>query len=294
MIVVYITFQSVLYELSELAALQAEHLKLFSAEANFEEIKTSRQKLRELAALMVRYTLSMSSNDCGGTSDYSEFFTTMRQVYLFNLVLSRSISDKGSSLLIVFIYGIPELRAELSAELKDVLAVIESNYLEEERRERDIIEAARKKAEEEANAEKEEKERQDRQVQTLLSLIGSFTLPFVVIAGIFGMVLTRHSVFLSFAEFEGLANWSVILEADELYVCSISVHFPSSIFVEEDGHKAERKAYLQFVVNTMKLRDQQLIQIKQLYSNATISPTFGNEDKLDNQFIKPFLVAQHN
>ncbi len=54
---------------------------------------------------MVRYTLSMSSNDCGGSSEFSEFFMTIRKVM-----------------------GIPELRAELSSELKDVLAVVESNY----------------------------------------------------------------------------------------------------------------------------------------------------------------------
>ncbi len=73
-------------------------------------------------AMMVRYTLSMSSDDCGGSSEYSDFFTTLRRVF-----------------------GIRELRDELSQELKDVLAVVESNYLEEERRQRDEAETARRK-----------------------------------------------------------------------------------------------------------------------------------------------------
>ena len=33
---------------------------------------------------MVRYTLSMSSNDCGGSSEYTEFFTTLRRVFGIN------------------------------------------------------------------------------------------------------------------------------------------------------------------------------------------------------------------
>jgi hypothetical protein len=101
----------VFFELSDTAAYQAEYLDLGTEMRGLEQMKASRNKLRNLASLMIQYTLSMSSNDCGGTSEYSEFFTALRQCYY-----------------------IPELREELSTELMNVLAVVESTYLEEERR----------------------------------------------------------------------------------------------------------------------------------------------------------------
>ena len=143
--------QSVLFEISDLAASQADNVKLVALEnANFDEIKASRQRLRELAALMVRYTLSMSSNDCGGNSDYSEFFTAVRRVF-----------------------NIHELRAELSAELKDVLAVVESHYLEEERRERDQAEMERRKNREVQLNMRQQRDFHDQRLGLVLSILGT-------------------------------------------------------------------------------------------------------------------------
>ena len=168
--------------MGDLAAGEAENLRLVTTEtSNFHEMKQYRQRLRyyffklknidlrfffrELAALMVRYTLSMSSNDCGGSSEFTEFFTTLRRVF-----------------------GIPELRAELSSELKDVLAVVESNYLEEERRQRDEAEADRRKNREYQAEHKALREQHEQQFNLILGVLGSFTLPFVVVSGVFGMV----------------------------------------------------------------------------------------------------------
>jgi hypothetical protein len=50
----------------------------------------------------------MSSDDCGGLLDYFEFFTASRKVF-----------------------AIDEQRQELSSELHEVLAIMESNYAEE-------------------------------------------------------------------------------------------------------------------------------------------------------------------
>lgn len=118
--------QLVFNELSDLVASQVEdlHLNGDPTLTDFEMVKASRSKLRDLSSRMVRYTLSMSSNDCGGITEYSgnernessndlEFFTSLREVF-----------------------GISELRDELSNELKDVLALLESHYLEEEKRQR--------------------------------------------------------------------------------------------------------------------------------------------------------------
>jgi len=102
----------VFLELSDLASSQAEKLR-FREDTNLTEMKHCRDVMRNLATRMVRYTLSMCS-DVGGISEYSEFFSVIRQMF-----------------------SVPDLRNELSNELKDVLAAVESNYLEEERVQRE-------------------------------------------------------------------------------------------------------------------------------------------------------------
>lgn len=154
----------VLFGLSDMAASQAERLKLDSEVNSLGEIKRSRDRMRDLASLMVRYTLGMSSNECGGTSEYSDFFSSLRVVF-----------------------GVPELRDELSNELKDVSAVVESNYLEEERRQRDEQEANRRRNYELQKSVSQARSQQNDAFQILLSIIGSFTLPFVLISGVWGM-----------------------------------------------------------------------------------------------------------
>jgi len=187
--------RSVLYELSNLAASQADNLKLMASEISFNDMKVSRQKLRDLAALMVRYTLSMSSDDCGGSSEYSEFFTTIRKVF-----------------------GIPELRAEISQELKDVLAVVETHYLEEERRQRDEAESARRQNREIQNTLRQIRDRQDQQFNLALSVIGSFTFPFVLISGIFGMNLDDLPIKVGFWPLIGVTFAVSIL----LFICLLA------------------------------------------------------------------------
>jgi len=150
-------------ELSNLAATQAEYLSL---DANFEQVQRQRNSLRQLASVMTRYTLAMSSNDCGGSTEYSEFFTSLREVY-----------------------GIPELREELSGELKDVLAVVESNYLEEERRQRFEQGERRRSRTEQQRKFDQLKDSHRQRFEIILSIFSSITIPFVIIGGIWGMNL---------------------------------------------------------------------------------------------------------
>lgn len=150
-------------ELSELAAIQAENL---TTDSTFEQMQRQRNRLRNLASVMTRYTVSMSSSDCGGTTEYSEFFISLREVF-----------------------GVPELREELSGELKDVLAVVESNYLEEERRQRDAEEEQRRTKNELLNRIKKNKSSHRQRFEVMLSIFGSITAPFVIVSGIWGMNL---------------------------------------------------------------------------------------------------------
>jgi len=151
-------------ELSDLSAIQAENL---ATDSTFEQMQRQRNRLRNLASVMTRYTVSMSSSDCGGTTEYSEFFIALREVY-----------------------GVPELREELSGELKDVLAVVESNYLEEERRQRDAEEEQRRMKNDILARINKEKSSHRQRFEIILSIFGSITLPWVIAGGVWGMNLT--------------------------------------------------------------------------------------------------------
>ncbi|KAL6054699.1 X8 domain-containing protein, variant 2 [Balamuthia mandrillaris] len=153
----------VLLELSNLAAYQAENLKLES-ETGFEGLKAYRTQLRDLATLMLRYSLGMSSDDCGGLSEYAHFFSTLRKVY-----------------------GIPAYRMELSEEIRGVLGIVESGFLEEQRRLK-YKEKAESKRERLLRAEEQKlKDNQNKRLQNFISVIGAIALPIVIVSGVFGM-----------------------------------------------------------------------------------------------------------
>jgi len=60
-------------------------------------------------ALMTRYTLQMSSDDCGGLTEYVEFFKAQRKVF-----------------------SIKSQRKEISTEVRDVYHLVESTFYEEQ------------------------------------------------------------------------------------------------------------------------------------------------------------------
>jgi hypothetical protein len=155
----------VLAELSNMSARAAEHLHLAAGES-FDPLERNRQELRYLAALMIQYSLGMSSDDCGGLSEYSHFFSTMRRVL-----------------------GIPDTRQEIRDEIHDVLGIVESGYLEEQRRhKREEKRSQRERDRIQARTDRHKDARKKR-METTISVIGAITLPFVIIAGIFGMNL---------------------------------------------------------------------------------------------------------
>jgi hypothetical protein len=156
----------VFLELSDMAAVNAERLQQVNQGANssFENIKVIRDQLRELSSRLVRYTISMSTNDCGGISEYSEFFGTLRDTF-----------------------GIPELRTEISSELKDFLALLESFYWEEEKRKRDESAQNRQKEATQSKVDKDKRDARDRRFELVVSILGSISVPFAVVGGIFGM-----------------------------------------------------------------------------------------------------------
>jgi len=90
----------VLSELGHLSAKTGDRLRHVVMHAKLPEMSRERQKLIQLVTIMTQYTMQMSSNDCGGLSEYVAFFSALREVF-----------------------AIGEQRKELSSELRDVLSL---------------------------------------------------------------------------------------------------------------------------------------------------------------------------
>jgi hypothetical protein len=145
----------VLDTLSTNAAAEADKVMVLGENQLF-KMERLRARLRKLATEMVRYTLSLSSSECGGISEYSEFFRSLREVF-----------------------GIADLRSELSEELGSVLSLVESGYLEEERRERLSEERGRRLRHEQTLRIERERDRAEAQVDSLLGLGAALVSPIV-------------------------------------------------------------------------------------------------------------------
>eukprot|EP01127_Copromyxa_protea_P019256 TRINITY_DN6203_c0_g1_i1.p2 TRINITY_DN6203_c0_g1~~TRINITY_DN6203_c0_g1_i1.p2 ORF type:complete len:181 (-),score=44.12 TRINITY_DN6203_c0_g1_i1:12-554(-) len=102
---------------------------------------------------MTAYTLQMSSDDCGGLIEYYEYFTACRKVF-----------------------AIESQRQELSSEFHGVLAVIESNYAEETEKLNKI---------EKLNEAISERRRVIWDLG--VGIMSLFSVPFLIVSGIFGM-----------------------------------------------------------------------------------------------------------
>lgn len=83
--------KAILLELSNVSAHAGTLLKRITVHEEVgefgqskEEIVNLRKDLESLATLMTRYTLQMSSDDCGGLSEYVDFLSALRKVSNFN------------------------------------------------------------------------------------------------------------------------------------------------------------------------------------------------------------------
>jgi len=156
--------RTVLEELSTLAATYADEMQLDVDKSSIGEIEASRKHMKELATLVARFTISMSSDDCGGQSEYSEFFSTIRQTF-----------------------GIPHQRAELREELQDTFSLLESGFLEERRRIKMEEQKEERQDKERARKARIEKEEGKHRYDTIISTLSSVTIPAVIISSVFGM-----------------------------------------------------------------------------------------------------------
>jgi len=145
--------KSILAELSNLTSTAGEHLELICSKATLSDMAKERKKLLSLMALMTRYTLQMSSDDCGGLSDYVEYFVAQRKVFSIN-----------------------KQREELTQEVRDVYNLVESTFYEEQRKIQTLD-----------RIETEKSDKRKARFETIITVATSITLPIVLMSGVFGM-----------------------------------------------------------------------------------------------------------
>jgi hypothetical protein len=107
--------RTTLERLSYLAALIARRLPspdhlLVSPAGDKSAVRT---ELTALAMMLTRYSSSMASDDCGGRLDFRDFFASVRRAY-----------------------GVGLLKSELRGDLRDTLAMVESDRVDERAREK--------------------------------------------------------------------------------------------------------------------------------------------------------------
>lgn len=210
--------RAVLEELSTLAATYADFMQIDENQDSLEvrslsrqqtglkEIEISRVQMKELATLVARFTISMSSDDCGGGSEYSEFFSTIRQTF-----------------------GIPHQRAELREELQDTFALLESGFLEERRRIKMEEQKEERLDKERARKARLQKEAAKHRYETIISTLSSVTIPAVLISSVFGM-----NVDIPKMEF-----WVVILVMVGISIVVLGVQLGYLRMIERRAHDAE-------------------------------------------------------
>ena len=148
-------------QLSLLHALTADNVH---GKGSLAEKRRIRRRQLELSQELVRFLLSMASEQCGGRSVFRLFFKKLREVL-----------------------EIESRRRELREELADSLRVVESDFLEERRRfEARKLAFERRKEEAEQERARQIARRSER-VQIIISIAGSLFLPFSVVSGIWGM-----------------------------------------------------------------------------------------------------------
>jgi len=160
--------KSVLLELSNLSADYGKLLKLLETPEIFKlNLSETRKELFSLATLLTRYTIEMSPDDCGGLSEYADFFTTFRSIF-----------------------GIWSHRNELREEIQDVLALVESTYLEEQRKSLEFEKRAILAEKRYKWALERIREKHQQSFDRLVAIISSIVLPLSIMGAIFGMNLT--------------------------------------------------------------------------------------------------------
>jgi len=165
----------------------------------------ARRELVKLATLVARYTIQMSSDECGGLSEYVEYFSALRKV--------KRIPELSHSSSFFQIFSIRNQRDELDNEVRNVLSIVgeslppfmlslsslltgtpETNFDDEQQRLKYL-----------AKVEDNRRDERRRRFEDFLTVVGAITLPIVLISGIFGMNNEDLPISVSFGLLMGLS-----------------------------------------------------------------------------------------
>lgn len=129
----------------------------------FDELNTILKKLYVLSSLVTCYTLQLSSDDCGGHTEYIEFFHSLRKIFR------------------VF-----EQRVELEHEIEDILKLVQNDYIEGliERTENELIQKTQERRLEYLKSSRITK--LDRRFQAISFGVAASTLPLFTLPVVFG------------------------------------------------------------------------------------------------------------
>lgn len=147
-------------------------------------VSQARDALRKIAAQMAHYQVSMAADDCGGLTNYVDFFQACRTVH-----------------------AIRSQREALRDQVTEVLALAESQYQEIEEHERRKAAADAERERDAASDHRAAEDRRERRFHVMVAVLAGFTVPFSVLSGLMGMnVGQEHMPSASFYSLLGAAT----------------------------------------------------------------------------------------
>ena len=159
--------RSVLFTLFNLSSEMAVDLGTEQSKGgSWEGIESYRRGLRSLATKMIKYTVSMSNDDCGGRPDFANYYHSMRKVM-----------------------KIHEGTKEVREIIDDVLGIAEAVYTEERKSLKDRewkLELVKRREKKETT---ERKEKKRKVYDVLTSVSAAAILPFLFAGAVWGMNL---------------------------------------------------------------------------------------------------------
>jgi hypothetical protein len=103
---------------------------------------------------MTRFTLQMGSDNCGGLTEYVNFFTALRKIY-----------------------RIKQQRKELREEIQDVLSLVEQSYIEEERKLKLLHDLTLENEKRVIHFEKERQLEIQKSYENILAMVAAVAIP---------------------------------------------------------------------------------------------------------------------
>jgi hypothetical protein len=176
--------RTTLEKLSYLSAIESQNLPApgMVAGRTMSDKDKARRRLLGLATMLVRYRSSMASDDCGGRSEFRLYFMVSSSCLLLAWVSSCCFSQELRS-----VFGIAGLKIELREELQDTLAIVESDWMEEKRNEKNSELLWKLKKDALSKRKEEILAWQKRVFDVIYSAFSALGLPFIIIANIWSM-----------------------------------------------------------------------------------------------------------